>query len=136
MKVAEFNLLKKLMAMTTSDVDAEALMAIRRANDILKRNATDWDKVFSRLVTLDVEAASEVRGQPAGNARTAAGRARYLGDLLDDAEGSASGTFVDFVASVREQFERTGDLSSAQVEALERSRQRRDREQAGGRRWR
>ena len=34
--------LQKLMAMTTSDNDGEALNAIRRANDLLAKNGKSW----------------------------------------------------------------------------------------------
>ena len=39
-------LLKKLLKMTTSANDGEALIAIRKANDLLRTAAWDWDKLI------------------------------------------------------------------------------------------
>lgn len=138
MKLAAFNQLKKLMQMTKSDADQEALTAVRKANKILDEAGTDWDRVFGRLVTVEQEI-EEAPAAPTLRDPTGAGRRRYLNDLLTDVEASAAGDFVDFVTSLREQFDRTGSLSAGQVEALEKSRARARREEQGrprqARRW-
>lgn len=135
MKLAAFNLLKKLMPMTRSDADAEALMAIRKANKLLDEAGTNWENVFARLVKVEDEI--EPAPEEWTRAPDAAGRRRYLGDLIEDVAANASGDFVDFVESVREQFERTGMLSVGQIEALEKSRARARRDEHDGsrRRW-
>lgn len=38
---------KKLLALTTSDSDNEALNAVRQANRLLKENNLTWDELFS-----------------------------------------------------------------------------------------
>lgn len=122
MKIADFNLLKKFMAMTESGSDQEVLTAMKKVNEILKRSDTNWQRVLDRVVTIDhqVEAAPEERRRDPSES----GRRRYLGDLLDDVEANATGTFADFVADLRAQFERSGLLSTNQVSALESARTR------------
>lgn len=41
------DLLTKLMMLTTSDADGEALSAIRKANQILKKEKLNWQEVLS-----------------------------------------------------------------------------------------
>lgn len=126
MKVADFVQLRKLMMMTTSASDNEALTAIRKANEVVRRSGVTWEDVFARLVTVEpgVEAApAESGGDP-----DAGPSAAYLAELLEEASEGAHGSWLDFVSSLSEQFEATGRLSRGQVEALERSRDRRRRE--------
>lgn len=44
-----YDLLVKIMMMTTSDNDMEALVAIRKANDFLKLSGVNWQDVFKGL---------------------------------------------------------------------------------------
>lgn len=130
MKVTDFNLLKKLMGMTQSDNDQEALTAIRKANAILVVNKVNWDAVFSRLVSVDVESVEQFTDKmsTASEDVNKAGRSLYIHNLLSEAAENARGTFIDFVASLTEQFEARGTLSAGQIDALERSVQRTRRE--------
>lgn len=52
MKLAEYGRLRKLMQMTTSDNDHEALASLRAANAILAAHELSWERVFSRTVTV------------------------------------------------------------------------------------
>lgn len=45
-------LLAKLLKMTTSDTDAEALVAIRKANALLKTSGWDWDKLLAGKIKI------------------------------------------------------------------------------------
>jgi hypothetical protein len=141
-KIADFRLLKKLMNMTQSGSDAEILTALRRANEILARSGTTWDRVLDRVVQLEVEAAPTPRGPaPRGEGAedlSAQRRRNFLEELLGEVESAElSGTMLDFVESVRRQFDDRGDLSVNQVEALERVRAReRDRGSAQRRSYR
>lgn len=132
MKLADFNQLRKLMQMTTSDSDREALTAIRKANEIIARSDTTWERVFGRLVTVDP--GIEPDPESMRKAPDAAGRRRYLGDLLEDVAGASSGSFLDFVADLQRQFEERGTLTPAQVDALERARARERAPRHAGRR--
>jgi len=46
-KVPKQDLLTKLLKMTSSSNDGEALTAIRKANDLLKSAGWDWDKLMA-----------------------------------------------------------------------------------------
>ncbi len=58
-EVPKHELLLKLLKMTASNNDAEALVAIRKANALLASAAWDWDKLLSGKIT--------VVGDPFGN---------------------------------------------------------------------
>jgi hypothetical protein len=121
MKLTDFKLLKKLMTMTTSSADQEALTALRRANEILARSATTWDRVLDRVVSLEVESAEGLESS-AGTFREhreAQRRHARIDEQLTRAESATCGRSADFIASLRSQFEVRGDLSERQVEALE-----------------
>lgn len=45
-------LLAKLLRMTTSDNDAECLVAIRKANTLLRDNGWDWDKLLAGKIRI------------------------------------------------------------------------------------
>jgi hypothetical protein len=49
--------LAKVLALTTSDNDAEALAAIRRANEIIKGENLGWLDVIAQQHYLDISAA-------------------------------------------------------------------------------
>lgn len=110
----EFGLLKKLMAMTTSDADAEVLMAIRQANAILAKHGLDWVKVFAKVVTViaEVEAAEDDHHGHDVEAE----RIENAFDALQ--EQDLKGGFADFIESLREQWERKRFLTDAQKRAL------------------
>jgi len=69
MKRKDFDLLRKFMKMTESDNDAEALVAIRKANGVIAKAEVSWDRFFDRAVRIEVEDASsygeKARGEPA-----------------------------------------------------------------------
>lgn len=48
----EFDLLVKLLGMTTSSVDAEALVAMRKANELLARLQLTWPALLRGRVTV------------------------------------------------------------------------------------
>jgi hypothetical protein len=48
-KLAEIERLKKLLALTQSENDHEALAAMRRANAILAKHNIDWNSLFAAL---------------------------------------------------------------------------------------
>ena len=48
----EFGRLRRLMALSTSDSDPEALGALRAANRLLAANGVTWDRVFDRCVVV------------------------------------------------------------------------------------
>lgn len=52
----KFQIFVKLMQMTTSDSDAEALVAIRKANAMLKAERKNWEDLITGLVPMTKEA--------------------------------------------------------------------------------
>ncbi len=54
MTFKDFNRLKKLMALTTSGVEAEALLALQGANAILLRNELTWERVLDRSIKVEL----------------------------------------------------------------------------------
>jgi hypothetical protein len=54
--VIKFQIFVKLMQMTTSDSDAEALVAIRKANAMLKAERKNWEDLITGLVPMTKEA--------------------------------------------------------------------------------
>lgn len=124
MRMRDFLLLKKLMAMTTSDADAEVLMAIRQANLMLSKEGLTWETVFSRTVTVvnEFEAAPDQIDEPATKAGSSvridpeAERIDAAFAAIDDA--GTRGSFGDFIESLRDQWEKRRSLSDKQRAAL------------------
>lgn len=54
MTLDDFHRLKKLMALTISDFDPEALLALRAANAILIKYELTWERVLSRSVKIEM----------------------------------------------------------------------------------
>lgn len=117
MNLKDFTTLRKLMMLTTSTNDAEALTALRKANALLLANGVDWDKVFGRTVTVvnDFEPAED--DVPASQ-----NQARH--DKMIDAafevleRKSLRNGAEDFIASLHEQWLTRRSLSEKQQEAL------------------
>lgn len=119
MKIKDYHRLQKLMMSTTSDNDHEALQAIRSANAILKHYAIDWNRVFSRTV----QVVDEVEEAPRDLAAVRAEEIETAFGIVEGADSTA-GDFASFIASLREQWDRSGHLSAAQEEALFKSAKR------------
>lgn len=132
--VKEFNKLSKMMGLTMSDQDGEALNAIRLANKVLKDNKLTWDDVFKRLITVDVE---EVESEPETVQPSAQAQSNEINRAFDTVMGTADMTsdFGSFIQSLHDQWTGKGWLSVAQREALFNAVKRaKNREGARGRR--
>lgn len=106
MNLAEYNQLRKLMAMTASENDGEALGAIRAANRLLARNGLIWKMVFDRLVTVV---------NPVGGDAEDSG----LGDeIFERALRGARGDFRDMLLSIQAQWKNGAELSPRQQAAV------------------
>jgi len=118
MKLAAFKLLKKMLEMTFSESDGEALNAIRAANRIVKEADVTWTRILDRVVSIEVEAgfdASDVEGEPASKPTRDAATEKLFEDALDGAEGS----WRDFLTDVYAKWERYGRLTPTQREAVQ-----------------
>lgn len=116
MKLTDFTRLRKLMGLTVSDNDHEALQALRSANAILKQNDITWDKFFSRTVTVvnDFDAAPD--DEPNSEGKRRAKMVDQAFEVL--ARKELRGDAEDFIASLQEQWANNGYLSEKQQEAL------------------
>jgi hypothetical protein len=108
--VAEFERLKKMMGLTFSDNDGEALNALRAANKVLQGKKLTWRDVLERTVTVDVEAAPP-EPRPREEARDE--RVENAFDLLRDSD-----KWTPFIESLHDQWERKNWLSPKQRAAL------------------
>ncbi len=142
MRAADFARLKKMMALTASDNDHEALAALRAANAIIRSSGHTWPEVLERVVTVvpefEADPSPPGRGAGAGAAsprRPQADEAAHLFRLLEDLE--LDDKTLEFVNSLRNSFRRFGTLSERQQAALnevvERTTERQARRPGG--RW-
>ena len=123
----EISQFKKLMMMTTSDNDPEALIAIRKANTILKNNKVNWDEVCGQLVFTSVGKSSHKfsdKQRPKSNWQTGRTTSPSILGPLQFAMNRSDGSFYDFLESLKFQFESKGWLSEAQVAAIMKSAER------------
>jgi hypothetical protein len=110
-KLDDFVRLKKLMSMTSSDSDAEALGAIRAANRILTTHGYTWEMVLSRTVTV----LSAVEAMPADEDDA---------PPFDMALRGAAGTFRNTLLSIQAQYEERGFISARQRQVIDEAAER------------
>lgn len=99
--------LTKLLNMTTSDSDGEALNAIRIANTLVKKNGLSWD------VLLLQDAPPPQR--PVDN------DGPTIQEMLDEIRAAVDADSFDFtfLNSVEKQYKKRGKLSDNQIRALQ-----------------
>lgn len=124
MDLKSYTQLRKLMMLTHSDNDTEALAALRKANALLREHSYDWNSAFDRLVK--VESPIEAAHDPGGSGKPPDTRPRTVDPetlrienaftAIDEMEFSPG--FEDFLGSLKNQWDRVGRLTAAQKEAL------------------
>lgn len=130
MKIEDFRKLKLFLNMTPSGSDQEVLTAMRKANEIVARSNTTWDRILDRVIKVEVEIESREQAsgrssEPSAVAARRAAHAKRVEEAFAAIEATdPRGEFADFVADVKAQWERTGRLSDAQYEAIMRSARR------------
>lgn len=128
MKLEDFRRLKLYMNMTLSGSEQEILTAIRKANEIVDRSKTTWDRILDRTIKIEVEIESFEDANTGPNKVDAATKRREINDAFDVVLSSdPTGDFADFVASLKDQWDRKGFLSGPQIEALFNAKRRRER---------
>lgn len=66
----KFETFVKLMMMTSSDIDAEALTALRKANAMLKAEGKNWEELITGLVPMENDRPAREEPRPRRQART------------------------------------------------------------------
>lgn len=102
MTLTDFNQFKKLMTLTISDNEAEALASIRAANKLITRNGLTWVMVLDRVCKV-VEDITPV-GDPDDDFR----------DSLEIAVRSSTGETHRAMLSIQENWEEKGYVSPRQ----------------------
>lgn len=127
------SMLVKLMMMTTSSNDSEALIALRKANKLLKEAGVTWQDLLSALSTPRPSAVPRPRPRPEPEWENVvnAGHRRYdneyeINAMFDALFASHMGEgFAEFVESVNIQWKQRGFLTGPQYEAIKRAVERR-----------
>lgn len=141
--LAELDLLKRIMEMTFSTQDGEALAAVRKANKILQKYSLTWAEILTRTVTVAAVPAYEQTYRPSGmtppsdteveEEKNSAKLEDQIRWAFDQLRGNVGESFRPFIASLEAQFERTKYLSPAQrkplFEAVRRLKERRRRDE-------
>lgn len=110
----------KLLNLTTSNMDHEALSAVRKANIILKRNNINWDAVLD--VDLFDHVPKQTRREPQESPKEA--RAKEIDKAFKEVLTYVTGGFRDFILDLQKQWKTRGTLSPKQYDALMKARQR------------
>lgn len=114
-------LLVKLMRMTTSNHDAEALVALRKANAMLAEAKMDWHDVLSgRVRAAPPRADNSYRTPPSQRQRSAQVDVKeMITYLLNTIPSHLS--FYDYVVSVSHWYDVKGSLTEPQYVAIRRA---------------
>jgi len=119
----DFNLDKfiKLMMMTTSQHDNEALSALRLANAELTKIDVNWDQVIRGRVQINV--AAPIPTAPAPNTNPAHHREPHIDEWFDVVlfAGNASPSFTEFLNDMHQWWKEKKFLTEKQYRALENS---------------
>ena len=141
--------LAKLMGMTTSDHDGEALNALRMANRMLSDAKTTWEQVLQITAKSSETFRTPPSKRGAGDTSRYGRRAdqrrptdntRWTGPEIDPMLSAVAARRLDlgtmaFIASINEQWERKGFLTTDQYNALKRIHAEAD-DRGGGRGFR
>jgi hypothetical protein len=125
--VPDYTMFLKLLNLTTSPFDHEALSAIRMANAVLARNNHTWEDLLQGKVVM-IEPPEEpkprtTRGDGFGTRHYDGAEINaYFDTLLNS---PSTGSFRDWVESVHDWWEKKGFLTEAQYNSLKRSATRR-----------
>jgi len=105
----------KLLNLTRSENDNEALLAVRKANGIV----LDWGEFFTGQKTREkMRRQYGATGMPNRPAPSAAEWTPTIKEMLDECVERVEGSGAGFIESLAQQFHERGSLSQKQVEAL------------------
>ena len=129
MSLAAFTRLKKYMQMTLSGSESEKAFALQKANEAVLEAGVDWNHILDRCVKveLEIESADDVehRSAPSGNTDASAreieraAMAKKINEAFATIEASdPKGTWADFIADLKKQWDERGRLTGPQLAAL------------------
>lgn len=113
MTLTQLNLLSKLLNLTASSNDAEALAAARKANQLLRDARVTWDQILRKQV-----AVSRPHDEGPEVSDDEDGTREHVQRCLDTLRGMDLGDFSRFVASLDKQWATRGYLSPDQRRPL------------------
>lgn len=100
--------LTKLMNLTMSDNDHEALLALKKANSMLKTHRLHWNDLFKEK--------EQPKSSP--KAETPKTKKITIEEIFEDVLGVVSGSTLSFVESLQTYYEDHRTLSQKQLETL------------------
>ena len=115
MRVADFARLKKMMSLTTSENDGEALAALRAANKIIAASGTSWQRIFDRLVTIENPIEAAVDEDAVRRVDKASVDVAFEAALAK----VPPGRFRDFLLDLEAKWQRTNYLTPDELAAVE-----------------
>ena len=123
MSLKEYEQFIKLMGMTSSQHDGEALNAMRLAWSLMAKHNIGWEEILRGKVTVTNQVApfgpgSSPSSIPQGRAVISDAEAR---DIFETLDRTVKGGFRDFVESIRTQWETEGWMSLKQHAALKKA---------------
>lgn len=114
----------KLLRMTESQHDGEALNAIRMANALLNKHNANWDELMRKQVQVidaDPFAAAPSPRRMKGESGPRHTDADEINSYFETLFSRNLGTFRDYVDSVHEWWEAKGFLTQKQYDVIKRS---------------
>lgn len=119
---SKFKRFVNMMERTTSDNDHEALVALRKANEMLIGSNMTWTALLEAKQAMAVEAMPA--GEKANGADPVSGGDVELDDMFAVLRQNVKGDFRNFIDSVHAQYMTNGSLSPKQRDAIERAYRR------------
>ncbi len=117
MPLASVTTFTKLMMLTTSTNDHEALSALRKANEMLSQSGNNWEEFIEGKVDVELNSGQSV---PPVHGGLVHDDPAVINPMFDSVLGSLrSGSFKTFVTSLHEQWEDRQFLSAKQFAALQ-----------------
>lgn len=114
----DYAMFLKLMNLTTSQYDNEALSAIRMANAVLARTNQTWEDLLHNKIVM---IAPPSTAKPAAKSGVRYTNAAEIDDFFTRLQSRNLGTFQEWVDSVHEWWESKGFLTEAQYKTLKKS---------------
>lgn len=121
MNLKRFEIFIKLMRLTTSDQDGEALVALRKANAILMEANLDWEDLLRSKVTVRQ---TDQQPKPTGKVFNNANEINKMFEALFKKVPESSPFRSGFLNSLHEWWEDKGFLTEKQYNAVLKSYER------------